>query len=132
MYEQVTLRVPITVTVSGKYMVRVKYESPLNRPSRDRPTYPKEQFHELRAGTHHVEFVFTFHDTLGMFVKASESQIEVAVHRYVSEHDIYGDIRPESDTKPHYREVMMQTQRIPGVANVYITGLKGLRCPTTR
>jgi hypothetical protein len=131
-YERMTLRVPITVTVSGKYMVRIKYESPLNRPSRDRPTYPKEQFYELPAGTHHVEFVFTFQDTLGMFVKASESQLEVAVHRYVSEHDIYGDIRPGSDTKPQYTEVITQTQRIPGVANVYINGLKGLRCPTGR
>jgi hypothetical protein len=91
---------------------------------------PKEQFYELPAGTHHVEFVFAFRDTLGMFVKAPESQIDVVVYRHASEHEIYGDIGPEYSKQPQYVKVTTRTQRLPTVANAYITGLKGLRCPT--
>ena len=128
-YERVHFIVPLQITEPGRYRIRLRYSSDLNQKRRD---LGAEQILDLDQGSRKLGFDYAFGRTWGYFVNASVSTLKIRVDRYASLRDIHGDIASlldENIDKKTFRNVLMETRRLDGLANVYTDTIESLVCP---
>lgn len=128
-YERAHFVVPLEISEPGRYRIRMSYSSDLNSKRRDLGT---EQILELEPGSHKVGFDYTFGRAWGYFVEAPASTLEIRVDRYASPRDIHGEaasLLDENIEKRVFRNVIVETRRLEGLANVYTDTVESLVCP---
>ena len=128
-YERARFVLPLEVTESGRYRVRVSYSSDLNDHRRD---LNSEQLLDLAAGAHEIGFDYAFGRTWGYFVEAPASTLEVQVDRYASLRELYGEeaaLVDQDIERKVFRNVVSQPVRLEGIANVFTDTVGSLVCP---
>ncbi len=128
-YERARFVVPLELTQSGRYRIRLSYSSDLNQ---RRSGLDSEQVLDLAEGRHEIGFDYAFGRTWGYFVEAPASSIEIRVDRYASIRELYGDsasVLDEDIDRQAFRNVIFRTDRLDGIANVFTDTVGSLVCP---
>ena len=128
-YERVHLTIPLQISESGQYRIRLGYSSDLNQKRRN---LEAEQVLHLGPGDHEAVFEYSFGRSWGYFVEAPASTLEIRVDRYASMRDIHGEsasLLDENIEHKAYRNVTFETRRLEGLANFYTDTIESLVCP---
>jgi hypothetical protein len=128
-YERARFVIPLEVGEPGRYRLRLRYNSDLNPKRGDLGI---EQVLDLDSGSHEVGFDYTFGRTWGYFVEAPASTLEIRLDLYASLRDIHGEsasLLDENIDRKTFHNLIFETRRLEGLANVYTDTVESLVCP---